>query len=154
MDREHQTEYPVAYHGAVVTLRFRVRGRHLAACQEDKSIPIYTEDPLVMNDIKAQFVPAEFHNMVVFFNDHTLASWYRKVEEHSSGLQYWQPLQAFLRVFQDFDYYWQFGNEFQIHWSYLPFSRKVHGVCKRQPRIVPLGAERLLLYSRNTWDVK
>ncbi|KAJ5435375.1 Protein of unknown function DUF3405, partial [Penicillium cf. griseofulvum] len=101
---------------------------------KDKSIPIYTEDPLVMNDIKAQFVPAEFHNMVVFFNDHTLASWYRKVEEHSSGLQYWQPLQAFSRVFQDFDYYWQFEMSSRFTGHTYHFLEKSTEFAKRQPR--------------------
>ncbi|KXG47974.1 Protein of unknown function DUF3405 [Penicillium griseofulvum] len=101
---------------------------------KDERIPIYTKDPQVMNNIKAQLVPAEFHDMVVFFNDHTLASWYRKVEEHSPGLQDWQPLQAFSRVFQDFDYYWQVDMSSRFTGHTYHFLEKSAEFAKRQPR--------------------
>ncbi|CAI7618289.1 unnamed protein product [Penicillium glandicola] len=49
---------------------------------KDESIPIYTDDAQVMKETKARFIPREFMDMAVLFNDKTLDSWYPKVEEH------------------------------------------------------------------------
>lgn len=49
---------------------------------KDESIPIYTDDDEVMKEIKARFIPHEFRDMVVLFNENTLKSWYPRVEEH------------------------------------------------------------------------
>lgn len=49
---------------------------------KNESIPIYTDDAEVMRQIKAQFIPSEFRDMAVLFNEKTLESWYPKVEEH------------------------------------------------------------------------
>ncbi|KAK4870235.1 hypothetical protein LT330_005289 [Penicillium expansum] len=101
---------------------------------KNESIPIYTDDAEVMKQIKAQFIPSEFRDMAVLFNEKTLESWYPKVEEHSMNFQYWQPVQIFSQMFQDFEYYWQLEMDSRFTGHSYHFLEKSAEFAKRQPR--------------------
>ncbi|KAF7518687.1 hypothetical protein PCG10_010583 [Penicillium crustosum] len=101
---------------------------------KDESIPIYTDDDEVMKEIKARFIPHEFRDMVVLFNENTLKSWYPRVEEHSANFQYWQPVQIFSQMFQDFEYYWQLEVDSRFTGHSYHFLEKSAEFAKRQPR--------------------
>ncbi|KAJ5686040.1 hypothetical protein N7536_008659, partial [Penicillium majusculum] len=101
---------------------------------KDESIPIYTDDDEVMKEIKARFIPHEFQDMAVLFNEKTLESWYPRVEEHSANFQYWQPVQIFSQMFQDFEYYWQLEMDSRFTGHSYHFLENSAEFAKRQPR--------------------
>ncbi|CAI7631641.1 unnamed protein product [Penicillium discolor] len=101
---------------------------------KDESIPIYTDDDEVVKEIKARFIPHEFQDMAVLFNEKTLESWYPRVEEHSANFQYWQPVQIFSQMFQDFGYYWQLEMDSRFTGHSYHFLENSAGFAKRQPR--------------------
>ncbi|OQE07913.1 hypothetical protein PENVUL_c011G02210 [Penicillium vulpinum] len=101
---------------------------------QDESIPIYTHDAKVMEKVKSRCVPRKFLDMVVLFNDATLDSWYPKIEEHRPKYQYWQPVQVFSQVFQDFDYYWQLEMDSRFTGHSYHFLEKSAEFAKAQPR--------------------
>ncbi|KAJ5196597.1 Protein of unknown function DUF3405 [Penicillium cf. viridicatum] len=101
---------------------------------KDESVPIYTDDADVMKEIKAQFIPREFRDMAVLFNEKTLESWYPRVEEHSANFQYWQPVQIFSQMFQDFEYYWQLEMDSRFTGHSYHFLEKSAKFEKRLPR--------------------
>ncbi|KGO69697.1 Protein of unknown function DUF3405 [Penicillium italicum] len=101
---------------------------------KDESIPIYSDDAEVVKQVKAQFIPHEFHDMAVLFNEKTLESWYPRVEEHSTNFQYWQPVQIFSRIFQDFEFYWQLEMDSRFTGHSYHFLEKSAEFAKRQPR--------------------
>lgn len=49
---------------------------------KDARIPINIEDAEAMRSLKSRFIPREFQEMAVLFNDQTLESWYPGVDEH------------------------------------------------------------------------
>lgn len=49
---------------------------------KDKNIQLNQEDLDSTRQLKAKFVPPEFMDMTILFNDQTLESWYPKVEDH------------------------------------------------------------------------
>jgi hypothetical protein len=48
----------------------------------DKDIPVYTDDGEAVQSLKSRFVPREFLDMTILFNEKTLKSWYPNVDEH------------------------------------------------------------------------
>jgi hypothetical protein len=48
---------------------------------KDHSLPIFSYSPTV-EELKAKYIPAEFRDMVIFFNDKLLEAWYANIEEH------------------------------------------------------------------------
>lgn len=52
---------------------------------KDDTIPIYSDDNTVQR-LKEIYIPAEFRNMTIFFNNKLLEAWYPKVEEHRYGV--------------------------------------------------------------------
>ncbi|KAL2700893.1 hypothetical protein AAEP93_007712 [Penicillium crustosum] len=101
---------------------------------KDASIPINTDDTEAMRNLKSRFVPREFQEITVLFNDKMLESWYPDVNEHSTVLQYWQPVQIFSQLFQDFDYYWQLEMDSKFTGHAYHFLEKSAEFAKRQAR--------------------
>jgi hypothetical protein len=48
----------------------------------DKSISLDRENVDAIRRLKAQFVPPEFVDMTIMFDDETLESWYPQIEDH------------------------------------------------------------------------
>jgi hypothetical protein len=48
---------------------------------KDPSLPIYSDSSTV-EKIKATFIPAEFRDIVILFNNKLLEAWYPNIEEH------------------------------------------------------------------------
>ncbi|KAJ5835990.1 hypothetical protein N7447_002016, partial [Penicillium robsamsonii] len=101
---------------------------------KDETIPIYTGDIQDMDNIKAEFVPREFMDMTILFNDKTLESWYPKIDEHRTYYQYWQPVQIFSQIFSNFDYYWQLEMNSRFTGHSYHFLEKSAEFAKAQPR--------------------
>ncbi|KAH1853396.1 hypothetical protein KXV70_006194 [Aspergillus fumigatus] len=102
---------------------------------KDNNIPIYA----VNGDdnaqrLKEKYMPKEFHDMTILFNDHTLESWYPAIEEHRPQYQHLQPLQIFSQVFSDFDYYWQLEMDSRISGHSYHFFEKAADFARNQPR--------------------
>ncbi|EAL91513.1 DUF3405 domain-containing protein [Aspergillus fumigatus Af293] len=102
---------------------------------KDNNIPIYA----VNGDdnaqrLKEKYMPKEFHDMTILFNDHTLESWYPAIEEHRPQYQHLQPLQIFSQVFSDFDYYWQLEMDSRISGHSYHFFEKAADFSRNQPR--------------------
>ncbi|KAF9239770.1 hypothetical protein CBS147339_9025 [Penicillium roqueforti] len=100
---------------------------------KDKDIP-YTDDDEAMQSVKSRFVPREFLDVTILFNDETLKTWYPKVDEHSTNYQYWQPVQIFSQSFQEFEYYWQLEMDARFMGHSYHFLEKSVEFAKRQPR--------------------
>lgn len=49
---------------------------------KDQNIPVYSNDEAYMQNLKSRYIPREFLDMSVLFNEKTLTSWYPKVEDH------------------------------------------------------------------------
>ncbi|KAJ5921372.1 hypothetical protein N7466_009698 [Penicillium verhagenii] len=100
---------------------------------KDRKININLEGADALN-LKAQFVPREFLDMTILFNDFTLESWYPKVEEHSTIIQYWQPVQILSQTVQGYDYFWQFEMDSRFTGHAYHFLERVAEFAKAQPR--------------------
>lgn len=49
---------------------------------KDDKYPVHTNDESVARQVMETFVPREFRDMVVLFNDKILEAWYPKIQEH------------------------------------------------------------------------
>ncbi|KAI0120261.1 hypothetical protein F4776DRAFT_665740 [Hypoxylon sp. NC0597] len=66
-----------------------------------------------------KFVPEEFRDMAVLFNERTLKAWYPLVQEHGAQDQMYQALQIFSQKFKQYDFIWQLEMD-------LRFTSHVH----------------------------
>lgn len=56
---------------------------------KDNDIPLYgPESQSTIHQLREKYIPPEFQNMAVVFNEKTLQTWYPKIEEH----KYVRPL--------------------------------------------------------------
>ncbi|KAJ6155279.1 hypothetical protein N7470_005845 [Penicillium chermesinum] len=101
---------------------------------KDKAIRLSPQDDEYFLKLKAKFIPPEFHDITVLFNDQTLESWYPNIEEHSPMFQYWQPVQAFAQSHADFDYYWQIEMDSRFTGHSYHYLEKAVKFAKEQPR--------------------
>ncbi|KAL4750025.1 hypothetical protein BDW72DRAFT_213680 [Aspergillus terricola var. indicus] len=62
---------------------------------KDKNLLLYGVDEAKIRALKEKFIPREFWDITVLFNERTLQSWYPKVDEYRPVYQYAQPLQIF-----------------------------------------------------------
>jgi hypothetical protein len=61
---------------------------------KDNKISIDLPDAEALESLKAHFVPREFLDLTILFNDQTLESWYPKLIEHQCVTSKPYPLQA------------------------------------------------------------
>ncbi|KAE8354742.1 hypothetical protein BDV28DRAFT_155997 [Aspergillus coremiiformis] len=100
---------------------------------QDDSLPIFSDVDTVQH-LKEMYIPPEFHNITVFFNDKFLEAWYPKVPEHRPVYQHLQPVQIFSQLYPDFDYYWQLEMDARnTGHMYHVLDRAVE-FAKQQPR--------------------
>ncbi|KAJ6007332.1 hypothetical protein N7540_011308 [Penicillium herquei] len=101
---------------------------------KDRTISLNSDDPEAIQRLKRRFVPIEFADMTVLFNDQTLASWYPSIEDHSTVTQYWQPVQIFGQTLSHFDYYWQLEMDSRFTGHAYEFLERAGQFAKAQPR--------------------
>ncbi|KAI0842994.1 hypothetical protein F5Y06DRAFT_78513 [Hypoxylon sp. FL0890] len=77
------------------------------------------EDDAAYEQALIKFVPEEFRDMAVLFNERTLKAWYPLVEEHGAQDQMYQALQIFSYKFKQYDFIWQLEMD-------LRFTSHVH----------------------------
>ncbi|KAI1142676.1 hypothetical protein F5Y05DRAFT_365692 [Hypoxylon sp. FL0543] len=65
------------------------------------------EDDAAYEQALIKFVPEEFRDMALLFNERTLKAWYPLVQEHGAQDQMYQALQIFSRKFKEYDFIWQ-----------------------------------------------
>ncbi|KAE8153148.1 hypothetical protein BDV25DRAFT_127477 [Aspergillus avenaceus] len=100
---------------------------------QDETLPIFS-DPETVQLLKETFIPSEFHNISVLFNDRLLEAWYPKVPEHSPIYQHLQPVQAFSQLYPDFDYYWQLETDARQTGHMYHFLERAVEFARQQPR--------------------
>ncbi|KAL3440888.1 hypothetical protein BJX65DRAFT_289615 [Aspergillus insuetus] len=102
---------------------------------KDNEIPLYGPDgDDNAQRLKEKYIPREFWDITVFFNEETLESSYPKVEEHKPVHQHLQPLQIFSVAFPEFDYYWQFEMDVRLTGHAYHFFERAREFAKQQPR--------------------
>ncbi|RDW76289.1 DUF3405 domain-containing protein [Aspergillus mulundensis] len=99
---------------------------------KDNEIPLHTAD--AAQHLKDQFIPREFWDMTVFFNEETLKSWYPKVQEHLPLYQHLQPVQIFSTLLPEFDYVWQLEMDARFTGHAYHFLERAAAFAKKQPR--------------------
>jgi hypothetical protein len=81
-----------------------------------------------------KYVPREFHDITVLFNDETLRAWYPEIPEHEAKLQHLQATQVFAQQHRDFDFYWQIEMDARFTGHAYHFLEKATEFAKNQPR--------------------
>ncbi|KAA8647195.1 DUF3405 domain-containing protein [Aspergillus tanneri] len=97
------------------------------------NIPINVSGADVQH-LKDMCIPAEFHNMTIFFNDEVLKAWYPNVGEHRPIFQHFQPVQIFSQQYPNFDYYWQLELDSRFTGHLYHFFDKAIEFARKQPR--------------------
>ncbi|KAF7591725.1 hypothetical protein BBP40_001169 [Aspergillus hancockii] len=100
----------------------------------DPQVSLNANDQEDMQRLKAKYIPPEFSDMTILFNDKILEAWYPKIEEHSTNLQYWQPVQIFSQLYPDFDFYWQLEMDARLTGHAYHFMEQAAKFAKEQPR--------------------
>ncbi|KAL4998393.1 hypothetical protein BDV10DRAFT_201272 [Aspergillus recurvatus] len=121
---------------------------------KDNDLLLYATDDAKIRALKEQFIPPEFWDITVLFNERTLQSWYPKVDEHGPVYQYTQPLQIFSTVFPDFHYYWQFEMDARLTGHAYHFLERASEFAKQQPRkyLWERNAYFYIPGAHGTWD--
>ncbi|RAH67834.1 DUF3405 domain-containing protein [Aspergillus aculeatinus CBS 121060] len=101
---------------------------------KDKQVPLYASDDDAVRKLREKYVPREFLDMTIMFNDDTLAGWYPKIEEHSPVLQYWQASQILSQLRPDFDYFWQLEMDARLTVNNFHFFERAEDFARQQPR--------------------
>ncbi|GES61279.1 hypothetical protein ATEIFO6365_0006073800 [Aspergillus terreus] len=100
---------------------------------KDDFLPIFS-DASTVQYLKDLFIPTEFRNMTIFFNNKLLEGWYPLLEEHRPMYQHLQPVQIFSQLYPDFDYYWQFEMDSRNIGHMYHFLDRAVEFAKQQPR--------------------
>ncbi|KAL4757665.1 DUF3405 domain-containing protein [Aspergillus foveolatus] len=93
---------------------------------KDNNLLLYSVDEAKIRALKEKFIPREFWDITVLFNERTLQSW--------PVYQYAQPLQIFSTVFPDFHYYWQLEMDARFTGHTYHFLERASEFAKQQPR--------------------
>lgn len=84
---------------------------------KDASIPINTDDTEAMRNLKSRFVPREFQEITVLFNDKMLESWYPDVNEHRYSTTF-PTVVNYLTLNNFIARYSNTGNQFKFSLNY------------------------------------
>ncbi|KAJ5458104.1 hypothetical protein N7475_009492 [Penicillium sp. IBT 31633x] len=105
---------------------------------KDTNIQFNADDAEQLQNLKARFVPREFQDMTVLYNDHTLETWYPKLKDYRcSANLILLPLYSdtiFAQSFQDFGYYWQLEMDSKFTGHIYHFLEKSAEFAKQQAR--------------------
>jgi len=91
-------------------------------------------DPKLLAELKEKYVPAEFRDIAVLFNDNVLKDLYPKVESHSYEMQAYQPVQWLALNNPQFEYFWTIEQDFRYTGHNYEFFDKIGEWGRKQPR--------------------
>ncbi|KAF9889333.1 hypothetical protein FE257_007443 [Aspergillus nanangensis] len=120
---------------------------------KDDMLPIFS-DMEAIQSLKEEYIPAEFQNITIFFNNKLLEAWYPRLGEHRPMYQHLQPLQIFAQLYPEFDYYWQFEMDARNTGHMYHFLERAVEFARQQPRRY-LWERNAYFYtpgSHGTWD--
>ncbi|OJJ49085.1 hypothetical protein ASPZODRAFT_164659 [Penicilliopsis zonata CBS 506.65] len=100
---------------------------------KDNLLPIFS-DVESIHMMKRMFIPPEFWNITVLFNDKLLEAWYPRISEHRPMYQHLQPLQIFAQSHPEFDYYWQLEMDARFTGHVYHFLESAVSFARHQPR--------------------
>ncbi|KAJ5087982.1 hypothetical protein N7456_011598 [Penicillium angulare] len=100
----------------------------------DSTISLTDQNEESILHLKVLFVPPEFVDMTILFNDHILQSWYPMVEDHSTVTQIWQPIQVLAEILQGFDHFWQLEMDARFTGHTYHFLEQAAKFSMAQPR--------------------
>jgi Protein of unknown function (DUF3405) len=92
------------------------------------------ENEEIITTLKEKYVPAEFRDIAVFFNDNVLKDLYPKVDEHNYQMQAYQPVQWLALNNPQFDSFWTIEQDFRYTGHNYEFFDKIGKWAKQQPR--------------------
>ena len=84
-------------------------------------------------EVIADCVPREFHNMTVLFDETLLEDWYPMVPDHGAELQMYQGLQVFANAYH-FDYYWQWEMDAKLLVNTREYLDALSDFAYQEPR--------------------
>lgn len=118
----------------IMELALHAGGEYQLFLLVDVKVSIDLSDERAIERLKAESVPAEFHDITVLFNEQVLEEWYPKIEEHTAVYQHLQPIQIFSQLHPNFDFYWQFEMDARNTGHAYHFLERAAAFAKRQPR--------------------
>jgi Protein of unknown function (DUF3405) len=90
--------------------------------------------PAVATSLKAKYVPEEFRDIAIFYNDRVLKELYPKVGSHTLEMQAFQPIQWLALNRPEFEYFWTTGLEFKYTGHNYEFFDRIGAWARAQPR--------------------
>ncbi|KAI9669339.1 MAG: hypothetical protein M1831_000375 [Alyxoria varia] len=81
-----------------------------------------------------RYVPGEFRDIALLFNQRLLSSWYPKVDEHEAHGQMYQALQIFSYFYPEFDHLWQFEMDLRLTGHIYTTLSNAGAWAQKQPR--------------------
>lgn len=80
------------------------------------------------------YVPEEFRDMAVLWNERTVEKWYPEVEEHGAQNQMYQALQIFSHQFPHFTHFWQLEMDLRFTGHIYDSLENAVAFAELQPR--------------------
>ncbi|KAE9364652.1 hypothetical protein N431DRAFT_431489 [Stipitochalara longipes BDJ] len=88
----------------------------------------------IVEPLKERYVPAEFRDLVIFFNTNVLKETYPKVGEWSYVMQSYQPVQWLAVSRPEFTHFWVIEQDFRVIGHNYEFFNSVGEWARKQPR--------------------
>ncbi|CAG8892451.1 unnamed protein product [Penicillium nalgiovense] len=91
-------------------------------------------DNVAMDSLKEEYLPEELRELAVFFNTKLLEDWYPTIDVHQAMYQYFQPVQIFSQLHQEYDFIWQFEMDARYTGHLYHLLEQATAFAKQQPR--------------------
>ncbi|KAE9375136.1 hypothetical protein N431DRAFT_402453 [Stipitochalara longipes BDJ] len=88
----------------------------------------------IVQELKQQYVPAEFRDLTVFFNTNVLRELYPDVKQWNDVLQAYQPVQWLALSRPEFSHFWTVEQDFRYTGHNYEFFHSVEEWARKQPR--------------------
>lgn len=92
------------------------------------------EDQAAYRQALEEYVPEEFRDMAVLWNERTVEKWYPKVEEYRAQNQMYQALQIFSHQFPHFTHFWQLEMDLRFTGHIYDSLQNAVAFAESQPR--------------------
>ena len=92
------------------------------------------KDAIKIQELKDNYVPTEFRDMAIFFNEDQMAELYPKVEDHSYMYQAFQPLQWLAKERPEFMYFWSVEQDLRYTGHNYELFHQAAEWSSQQPR--------------------
>ncbi|KAN0099736.1 Protein of unknown function (DUF3405) domain containing protein [Hyaloscypha variabilis] len=112
------------------------------------------QNPSIVEPLKERYVPAEFRDLVIFFNTNVLKKTYPKVGEWSYVMQSYQPVQWLAQSRSEFTHFWVIEQDFRIIGHNYEFFNSVGEWARKQPRenLWEISSQLYIPAVHKTWD--